>query len=50
MRTTTRSDRSIAMVKREEPWLGTRAMFIVFFAGLIALWGAVSLLFYLEIP
>ena len=42
--------RSVAMAKRDEPWLSTKAMFIVFFMGLIALWSAVSLLFYLEIP
>ena len=36
--------------KSERPWLQTRTAIIVFFVGLVALWCAVSLLFYLEIP
>lgn len=35
---------------RRQPWIQTRAAIIVFFVGLVALWGAVSLLFYLEVP
>ena len=31
-------------------WLSTRTAIIVFFVGLVVLWGGVSLLFYLEIP
>jgi hypothetical protein len=33
-----------------QPWLDTRAAIIVFLLGLVILWGAVALLFYLEIP
>jgi hypothetical protein len=44
----------IAMAVRSEnyrqPWVQTRTAVIVFFAGLVILWSAVSLLFYLEIP
>jgi hypothetical protein len=32
-----------------QPWLGTRAAIILFLIGLVILWGAVSLLFYLEV-
>jgi hypothetical protein len=33
-----------------QPWLSTRAAITVFLIGLVILWGAVSLLFYLEVP
>jgi hypothetical protein len=33
-----------------QPWLGTRAAITIFLVGLVILWGAVSLLFYLEVP
>jgi hypothetical protein len=42
-----------AMTVRSEnrqPWMQTRTAVIVFFIGLVVLWGAVSLLFYLEVP
>lgn len=42
--------RSIVAAKRATPWLSTKTAFLVFFFGLAALWGAVSLLFYLDIP
>ena len=43
------------MVVREhkegrQPWLGTRTAILVFLVGLVILWGAMSLLFYLEVP
>jgi hypothetical protein len=43
----------MAVRGREEgrqPWLSTRAAVTIFFVGLVVLWGAMSLLFYLEIP
>lgn len=36
--------------KGHRPWLGTRAVILVFLVGLVILWGAVSLLFYFEVP
>ena len=36
--------------RRHQPWLQTRTAVLMLFVGLIALWSAVSLLFYLEIP
>lgn len=43
-----------AMTARSEnnrhPWMRTRTAVIVFFVGLVVVWGAVSLLFYLEVP
>lgn len=42
--------RGTVMAKRAAPALSTKTAFLVFFFGLAALWGAVSLLFYLEIP
>lgn len=32
------------------PRLGTRAAITIFLVGLVILWGAMSLLFYLEVP
>ena len=44
----------MAMTVRSEhnrqPWMQTRTAVIIFFVGLVVLWGAVSLLFYLEVP
>ena len=50
MRSSLRAGRSVAMVRRSEPWLSTKALFFVFLVGLAALWAGISLLFYLEIP
>jgi hypothetical protein len=42
------------MIVRSEnnhhPWMQTRTAVVVFFVGFVVLWGAVSLLFYLEVP
>jgi hypothetical protein len=44
----------MAMTVRSEhnhqPWMQTRTAVIIFFVGLVVLWGAASLLFYLEVP
>lgn len=36
--------------ENRQSWMQTRTAVIVFFVGLVVLWGAVSLLFYLEVP
>ena len=36
--------------ERRPPWIQTCTAILVFFIGLVALWSAVSLLFYLEVP
>jgi hypothetical protein len=39
-----------ARSENRQPWVQTRTAVIVFLVGLVVLWGAMSLLFYLEIP